>query len=507
MIRSSQLAVIGLGILAGAGIGFYATGTLHGQPTVPVPAPVVPADAPVRLAPVAAAPAKPDPFSYREVVKKVIPAVVSIEAKAVVPPQKVGALVPQGVPDEFRRFFELAAPELAERADPNLGFGSGVIVDASGVIITNFHVVQGADIAEVKLADGRIFTTKDIRKDPKTDLAVLRIQAKEALPALELGDSESMEVGDRVLAIGAPFGLTGSVTHGIVSAKSRDNLKLNQYEDFLQTDAAINPGNSGGPLVNLEGKVIGINSAIKTKSGGFQGVGLAISSNMVRDIANQLLKTGVVQRGYLGISIRELDDELATRLGVKKGNGVVITKVLDDGPCGKAGLQLGDVITSVGGTAITDANSLPKIVSRLPVNEKAEIIFARDGKLFTLPVNLDPQPDEYGAKGAPANNAGPNKVNVAEIGLTTIDMTPEVAAQLGFPRETRGAVVVGVERGSLASLAGLNRGAVIVRVDKTNIANAKQLSEAIGAAMKEKGALLYVLRPNGDVEFAVLKLK
>src|SRR5207248_7838985 len=187
--------------------------------------------------------------------------------------------------------------------------GSGFIVDAKGVIVTNNHVVEGVDIVTVKLADGRKFNTRNIRTDRKTDLAVilLDLAAKQALPVLELGDSEEMEIGDRVLAVGAPFGMTGSVTHGIVSAKGRSGLAMNMYEDFLQTDAAINPGNSGGPLVNLEGKVIGINSAIKSRSGGFQGVGMAISSNMAQNVMEQLLKHGTVHRGYLGIQMQELD--------------------------------------------------------------------------------------------------------------------------------------------------------------------------------------------------------
>ena len=223
-------------------------------------------------------------------VKTVVPAVVSIEAKALAerkPPAKArrAPQLPPGVPEEHRRFFDAAEEPVP---DPNLGFGSGVLIDPSGVVLTNYHVVEGADAVEVELHDGRKFTSKDIRRDAKTDLAVIKLTADKPLPFLELGDSDAMEVGDRVLAVGAPFGLTGSVTHGIVSAKSRQNLNLNQYEDFLQTDAAINPGNSGGPLVGLDGKVVGINAAIKTRSGGFQGVGLAVSSNLAKDVVRQL---------------------------------------------------------------------------------------------------------------------------------------------------------------------------------------------------------------------------
>src|SRR5205085_2615933 len=202
--------------------------------------------------------------------------------------------------------------------------------DPKGVVLTNFHVVGGADQVEVQLKDGRKFLSKDIHGDRKTDLAIVRIKAgDEPLPFLELGDSDAMEIGDRVLAVGAPFGLTGTVTAGIVSAKGRNGLNVNMYEDFLQTDAAINPGNSGGPLVNLEGKVVGINSAIKSRSGGFQGGGLAIASNLAQRVMHALRTDGVVHRGYLGVQIRDLDPEVAARLNLPKDTGVVVAEVFD----------------------------------------------------------------------------------------------------------------------------------------------------------------------------------
>ena len=232
--------------------------------------------------------------SYRDIVKKVVPAVVSIESRQ--KPRRGGPF--------------------GEQTTVPFGFGSGVLIDPKGLILTNFHVVDGADSVEVRLPDGRKFVGKDIRTDRKTDVALIRITSDKPLPALELGDSDGMEVGDRVLAVGSPFGLAGSVTHGIISAKSR-NIRINQYEDFLQTDAAINPGNSGGPLISLDGKVIGINSAIKSKSGGFQGVGLAISSNLARTIMDQLLKTasfdGAIWEFKSAISIPNLRKNTASK--------------------------------------------------------------------------------------------------------------------------------------------------------------------------------------------------
>jgi serine protease Do len=313
--------------------------------------------------------------SYRDVVKKVLPAVVSIESR-------VKARKVRGEGDDSSA----------------LGFGSGFIIDPKGIILTNYHVVDGADRLEVTLMDGRRYVSRDVKSDPKTDLAVVRITPKKDLPYLELGDSDQMEIGDRVLAVGAPFGLTGSVTSGIISAKNR-NLRVNMYEDFLQTDAAINPGNSGGPLVNLEGKVIGINSAIKSRTGGFQGVGLAIASNMVRKVKDQLLKEGVVRRGYLGVQVKDVDnEELATKLGLKEPNGVLIENIFEDTPSAKAGLKKGDVIVSLGGKPIKNSRSLQYAVSDLPIGKPVTIDLFRDGKEETRKVTIEEQPQDYGTR-------------------------------------------------------------------------------------------------------------
>lgn len=486
-------------LLLGALAASVAASRLHGQPTVPVPQPAVPREL----------------TSYRDVVKKVVPAVVSIEAKAVAerkPPAKArrAPLLPPGVPEEHRRFFDAAEEPVP---DPNLGFGSGVLIDPSGVVLTNYHVVEGADAVEVELQDGRKFSSKDIRRDAKTDLAVIKLTADKPLPFLELGDSDAAEVGDRVLAVGAPFGLTGSVTHGIVSAKSRRNLNLNQYEDFVQTDAAINPGNSGGPLVGLDGKVLGINAAIKTRGGGFQGVGLAVSSDLAKDVVRQLMTTGVVRRGYLGVSVRELDDELAARMGVAKGQGVVVSKVYADTPAAKAGLQVGDVILAIAGTPVRDANTLPRVVVKLPINQPTEVVYVRDGKPVTQAVTILEQPEEYGARVAPAAMPpGPRGVrgavrHVERAGASVADLTPEAAAQFGYPKGTGGVQVVGVDRVGAAAAAGLVKSQVVVKVDRTPVATAAEFADAVAAATPERGALLHVMRPTGEVDFVVLRVK
>lgn len=329
--------------------------------------------------------------SYRDIVKAAAPAVVSIEARVKQRPPARPNVMLRDVPDD------------AQPTQMPLGFGSGVIVDPKGVIVTNFHVVEGADSLEIRLPDGRKFISSEWKADRKTDLAIIRVESDKPLPSLEIGDSDKMEVGDRVLAIGAPFGLSGSVTHGIISAKSR-NVRLNQYEDFLQTDAAINPGNSGGALISLDGKLIGINSAIKSKTGGFQGVGLAISSNLTKTVMQQLLKNGSVKRGYLGVQIRDIEGDTAAKLGVKEYSGVLVTKVFDQSPAFKCGLKLNDIVITIGGKPIRDGIELQKVIGSLPLNQPHDVVLTRDGKSLQLKLTIEEQPEEFGITPPKANN-------------------------------------------------------------------------------------------------------
>jgi serine protease Do len=360
MLRYTRSPLLVVCLAIGTAGGFYLNSAVH-----PVQAEAkVPLVVPKELT------------SYRDVVKSIVPAVVSIESKV-----------------KAKRTLRLRND--SKDGSVELGLGSGVIVDPKGVILTNYHVVDGADFVDVHMADGRVFTSKDIVGDKKTDLAIVRVQADKPLPFLAIGNSDEMEVGDRVLAVGAPFGLTGSVTHGIISAKSR-NLKLNVYEDFLQTDAAINPGNSGGPLVNLEGEVIGINSAIKSRSGGFQGVGLAVSSNLAKTIMNQLLKDGAVHRGYLGVQIRSVDAEVASKMHVKEDAGVLVTKVFPDSPGAKGGLKVGDIVTTIAGKPIHEGSELQKTVLSLPLGKPAEVNLIRDGETKTTKIVIEEQPEEFG---------------------------------------------------------------------------------------------------------------
>jgi serine protease Do len=341
--------------------------------------------------------------SYRDIVKHVLPGVVSIEAKPKAQFSKTklptGGGSPfdniPGLPDELRK--ELERMPKQPFSSPGRAFGSGFIVDPSGVILTNDHVIRGADEVTVILQDGRRFTSRDIKRDPRTDLAVVRIDAKESLPFLKLGDSDAMEIGDRVLAIGAPLGMTGTVTSGIISAKGRD-IHMNMYEDFLQTDAAINPGNSGGPLISLDGKVIGINAAIKSKTGGFQGVGLAVASNLCKTVVQALRSDGVVRRGYLGLFARDLTPQLAGQIGLGKLTGVLVDQVYNNTPASKAGIKTGDVITAINGKAVADTQGMQNLVVGLPLKKQTPVTVVRGGKVLTLQVTIEEQPDDFGTR-------------------------------------------------------------------------------------------------------------
>jgi serine protease Do len=446
--------------------------------------------------------------SYRDVVKRVLPAVVSIEAKPKArlsqakPPS--GALPPfgnlPGLPDELRKEmerFHVQPPHVA----PSRAFGSGFIVDPTGVILTNDHVVKGADEVEVHLQDGRTFISRDIKKDPKTDLAVVRVETKESLPFLKLGDSDAVEIGDRVLAIGAPLGLTGTVTSGIISAKGRD-IHMNMYEDFLQTDAAINPGNSGGPLVSLDGEVIGINSAIKSGTGGFQGIGLAISSNLAKNVMEQLQRNGTVHRGYLGVQVQALDPNVATKLGLNGKSGVVIAKVTAGTPAAKAGLQDGDVLTEIAGQTVTNAKRLQRIVAGLPTGKEVELVVFRDGARKVLKLTVEEQPQSFGTA---ADGSDSGLTNLGKIGVKLMDLTGDKGKQFGYSDKTEGALIAEVGPDSLADRAGMRIGMLILKVDQQRVKTAQEVEMALNKGSLEKGVLFQVRTPQGGTTYVVVK--
>ncbi|HEY1379304.1 MAG TPA: Do family serine endopeptidase [Gemmataceae bacterium] len=496
MTRSFRMPLVVAALVGGLAVGRYVGPTAaQGKPGPASPA--IPAEL----------------TSYRDVVKQVLPAVVSIESKVKAkksdnPTARRGRArpeLPEGVPEEFRRFFEQYERQQqdAPPREQALGFGSGFITDPSGLIVTNNHVVDGADEVEVTLTDGRKFTSTDIKTDEATDLAIVRVKSSSPLPALHFGDSSQMEIGDRVLAVGAPFGLTGSVTHGIISAKGR--FLGGRYDDYLQTDAAINPGNSGGPLVNLAGEVVGINSAIKSRSGGFQGVGLAIASNQARSVMQQLQTNGTVKRGYLGIEMaREVAPDVASELGMKDGKGVVVARVVPKSPAAKAGLKPDDVITTLNGQPVADNRALLRTVGSLPIGKSVNVELLREGHPQKLTLTLEEQPKGYGERTVPTRRGAVESetVSVEKFGLELADLPADRAEAFGV---TGGAVVAKVDPDSAAAEAGISRGVVITKVDRHDVKSAQAAKQAMEKGDAAKGVLVHVRSADGGTAIVLLK--
>jgi serine protease Do len=461
-----------------------------------------------------------EPVSYRDIVKKVLPAVVSIEVTEQKPVLRTAARTrpgEEGQDDPIREFFE---EQLGRRQPPVHPFGSGVIVDPRGVVVTNHHVVEGAAVVKVTLQDGRSFKSRDIAGDSKTDLAIIKLdtirrsERSTELPSIGFGDSNRMEIGDRVLAIGAPFGLQGSVTHGIISAKGRNNINLNIYEDYLQTDAAINPGNSGGPLVNLDGLVVGINTAIQSRTGSFDGVGLAIPSAMAKEVVDQLVRQGKVRRGYLGVTLMPLDNPTVnTLLGLPDGKGVGVGTVSPETPAAKAGLLEGDIILRIGEQAVEDLAGLKRVIAALAVGRSVPMSILRGTEVQIVTVTIDEQPEQYGlvrepprrriSRGGLLEDLEP--VAVRRIGVDVADLTAELVEVIGLPKATQGAFVLGVERESIGSDGHLTRGMVVIQVDRKPVKNAEEFKQAIHRGDLGHGILLLAKRPDGAVVYLALR--
>ncbi len=375
--------------------------------------------------------------------------------------------------------------------------GSGVIVDPAGIILTNNHVVAGGGNVTVRLQDGREFKAVDIKTDPKTDLAILRIKDGGKLPAARLGDSGKVEVGDWVLALGQPFGLEGTVTAGIVSAKER-GIGLADREDYIQTDAAINPGNSGGPLVDLDGEVIGINTAISSNNGGYQGVGFAIPSNLAKWVGGQLETAGTVKRSYLGVIIQPVTQPLAEQFKVKVHQGVLVTEVRSDTPAAKAGLKPGDVILDFAAHAVSSPRQLQALVEVSKVGSSEPLTVLRDGKNMALNVTCRELPSDLTVAGADSQASGNAETSHFEkLGIQVADLTPQVAEQLGIKAE-HGVVITDVRAGSPADHAGLTNGMVITEANRQALKTVAEFRKAMEAKPLAKGVLLLVRSAEGS---------
>jgi serine protease Do len=450
--------------------------------------------------PVAASPAAPvAPVAvpgFAEVARAVTPAVVNITSRAV-------RTRDRGQRDPMEEFFNppFGSPDgprghNGPREPRGGGMGSGVIVSPDGYIITNNHVVEGANELTVTLPDKREFKGKVVGTDPKTDLAVIKVDATD-LPYARWGDSAKLQVGEYVLAIGNPFGLNSTVTLGIVSAMGRGRMGITQYEDFIQTDAAINPGNSGGALVNPAGELVGINTAIISQTGGYQGVGFAVPASMARPVYDSLIKTGKVVRGYLGVGIQDLTQDLAKSFRVKQARGALVSNVAEDSPAGQAGLKQGDVIVAYQGKAIEDPADLQRAVTRTPVGTKATLKVIRDGREQEIAVTIGEQAETV--KMASADTSMEN--SLAGVEVQSLDL--QTARELGFHGKVQGVVVVNVEPDSQADRAGLAQGDVIREVNRQSVESVKDYEKVASSLKKDEPALLLINRRGASLFITV----
>lgn len=492
-------------------------------PAAPLPAPPVPG-VHVVPPPEPAQPNTPEPnekvgviTSFAPLVKRMIPAVVSVN---VVQDVKVSGtpfgMVPggpgegddpgdsggeengNGMPstpgdpfDQLRRYFGQGAP----RDYKQHGLGSGVIVSPDGYILTNNHVVGNADEIHVTLMDKREFTAKVIGKDAKTDLGLIKIDTKDALPVATLGDSSSTEVGDWVIAIGNPFAVGMTVTAGIVSAKGR--ALGGDYDDFIQTDASINPGNSGGPLINTKGEVIGINTAIYSRTGANNGIGFAIPIDMARNVMDQLKAHGRVVRGWLGVEIQEVTPDLAQSFGLPKPEGALVASADKEGPASKAGIERGDIVLSFNGHPVDDEHELPALVAQTPINQKVPVEVIRNGKHMNLTVVIGERKEPQVAS-AKSEEPGGN------WGMQVGDITPEIAQQFHL-ETTKGVVIRKVSPDSPAAEAALQPGDVVLEVDHNKIGSVSEFVDKAKVAQKNKKSALLLVQRQGATIYTVIK--
>ena len=434
------------------------------------------------------------PGSFSQLVKKAKPSVVNIRTVKVVKGSQKSPH-PFGQDDPLKDFFEKHFRDRMPKEFKQRSLGSGFIIDKEGHILTNNHVVEGTDEIKVILSDKREFSAKIIGRDPKTDLALIRVEADSPLTPLSLGDSEKLEVGDWVIAIGNPFGLGSTVTSGIVSAKYR-KIGAGAYDNFIQTDASINPGNSGGPLLDTAGKVIGINTLIFSGTGGSVGIGFAIPINMVKDLLPQL-KKGKVVRGWLGVMIQQINKELKEKLGLKDEKGALVADVMDGGPAEEAGIKRGDVIISFDGEEIKEMSELPYIVASTPVGKKVTVEVIRKGRKKKFEVEVGEIKEE---KGAPAATEAKPK-----LGMTVKEIAPELARQLNLS-EDKGVVVVRVDANSPAKDAGIRPGDIILEVDQEEIKDLEAYEEKI-EDYKTGDTVLFLINRKGTTLYVTLKIE
>lgn len=434
---------------------------------------------------------------YADLVAKVMPSVVSVQVEG---SEKGATPVDMPMDDQQREFFErfFGQPMPSPRKQPPgrmQGLGSGFVIDPSGYVVTNAHVVGGADKIEVVFQDGDRLDAELVGIDAKTDLAVIKVESDKPLTALAWSDSDKVRVGDKVVAVGNPFGLGSTVTAGIVSATGRE-IGSGPYDDFIQVDAPINRGNSGGPTFDLDGNVIGVNSMIFSPSGGSVGIGFAISSNLAKSVTAELIESGSVERGWIGVGIQQMDEELRASFGLEDRDGALVSQVMADGPAEKAGLQAGDVILSFDDHDIARLTQLTRAVAETDPGDTAELVIWRDGKEQKLTLEVGEMPsDQQVASAEPAD-----KVDQPRLGLALAPLTDEARSELNLSEDVEGAVVKQVVSGSPAEAKGIERGDVIVAVGEQKVDGPQPVIEAVGKAAKDGAKSVTLLVARGEAQ-------
>ncbi|MGH1397800.1 MAG: DegQ family serine endoprotease [Alphaproteobacteria bacterium] len=452
------------------------------------------------------------PSSFADLAEKLLPAVVNISSTQ--KPDDTQAEMPNFPPGSpFEDFFEdfMGRPGMGEPQIPQAAMGSGFVIDAEkGYIITNNHVISDASEVRVTFHDDETLTAEVIGRDEKTDIAVLKVKTDKPLTAVPFGNSDSLRVGDWIVAIGNPFGLGGTVTAGIISARQRD-INSGPYDDYLQTDASINRGNSGGPMFNLNGEVIGINTAIFSPTGGSVGIGFAIPSALASPVIDQIIEYGRTRRGWIGVRIQTVTDEIAESLGLDKARGAMVASVTENGPAAKAKLKLGDIILDFNGRNITEMRELPRIVAETNINSTANITYWRNGKKHKAKLSVAEleKAEEEGlitadASSPPSRDEG---ITIDELGLTLLTLDDATRGDYGIQRNINGVIIDNVDISSEAARKGLDSGDVIIEINQTPISTPEAAKDIIAAA-KETGraSILLLINRDGDVRFVALKL-
>ena len=456
------------------------------------------------LAGASTAQARSAPESFADLVENLLPAVVNIQTQ-----QTIEGGQAEQFEEFFKEFFERRGEGGEPPPQPRRGssLGSGFIIDPSGYIVTNHHVIADADEVEVVLADGTSLDATIVGSDKDTDLALLKVEAKKPLPSTTWGDSDATRIGDWVVAIGNPFGLGGTVTAGIVSARSRD-INAGRYDNFIQTDAAINKGNSGGPMFNLAGQVIGVNTAIFSPSGGSVGIGFATPSSMAKNIIAQLRDSGEVRRGWLGVRIQNVTDELAEGLRLERARGALVAAVTDGGPAQDAGIEQGDVILEFNGREVSEMRRLPAMVAETPVGSTVDVTIWRRDSEKKVRVTVGELEDEQVAAAAPTATPPDTKSGDMEsLGLALGIITPELRSRFALDEATKGVVITEVKEGSASAEKGLKAGDVIVEVDQEEVSTPADVVEKVDKAKAEgyRVVTLLVFR-QGDFQWIAVRI-